>query len=523
MSQIFKTGFVRVVVMAAFISTAYICPAQPNLQHDDSNGLTTYYFPDGTVSSTGHLQDGKPEGFWKNFYPDGTLKSEGRRTNHLLDSTWSFYNEQGDLMQQIEYKNGQRQGETRTYRNGALQKVEFFQDDVKQGFVCQYYPSGDLKSLTPYIDGKEEGEGFEFARGDERIITLLTYRDGNLRTSEPINRLNNNNKKHGRWVEFYPNGIIKSEGYYTNGLKNGIFKTFDKEGNLLDIQKYKDGELETGAEAAVILDIRNTYYPDGSVQSTGGYVDGKKEGMHRQYSTTGEITGGIVYRRGEKVAEGIIDEKGNYQGYWKLYYPSGELKAEGNYIDSKKDGEWTYYHRNGQIEHHAKYFEDLPQGAWTWYYSDGKLRRKEFYRKGKEDGPSVELANGGDTITSGTYNAGYKQGEWFYHMGDHTEEGSYEDGERTGEWIYTYANGRIAFRGEYIAGMEVGKHQWYYPNGTLKKEGKYRSGIKTGTWKSYNELGVTELEIKYKNGEVFKINGRRVKSSSPAQAATEAD
>ena len=50
-----------------------------------------YYYPDSTISATGSMNNGRPDGYWKNYFPDGILKSEGNWYHGLLDSTWNFY------------------------------------------------------------------------------------------------------------------------------------------------------------------------------------------------------------------------------------------------------------------------------------------------------------------------------------------------------------------------------------------------------------------------------------------------
>lgn len=478
-----------------------------------------YYYDNGNVSSEGTMEDERPNGYWKTYYPSGQLKSEGNRLNFELDSVWIFYNELGERVSSISYKNGKRNGEMISFKNDLVYEVSEFENDINVGVSTIYYPTGEKKRVVPYENGKQHGKGFDYET-DGRIITLLEFEDGYLRRADQINRLDNLGKKRGSWIEFHPNGVVAMEGYYMNDLKNGIFKFFDNKGNLITIEKYRDGQIVLDSEESVILDIRSTYYSDGSVKSSGGYVDGRKEGTHRIYDENGNIISGEVYKMGTKTAEGVVDQTGDFQGEWELYYEDGTLRAKGNYENSLRTGDWIFYHKNGKIESEGKYVEGLPQGQWKWYYENGKSRRQDYYRRGKEDGESVEMNEEGNIISQGEYVAGYREGEWFYHVGDHIEKGSYVDGERDGEWIYEYENGKINFEGEFIRGLATGKHKWYYPNGQIKKEGRYSSGVRTGTWVTYDEAGLKVLEVKYKQGREFKINGRRVISSDGNEGET---
>lgn len=468
-----------------------------------------YYYDNGNISSEGTMENGRPNEYWKTYYPNGQLKSEGNRENFKLDSTWYFYAEQGDTVSAIDYKAGKKHGKVISYRNNVRYEVSHYKDNVKVDRSFIYYPTGEIKQVIPYDEGLESGSGYVYDRSG-RIITLLEYEEGYLRSSKKVNRFTDQGKKRGTWVEFHPNGVLAMEGYYMNGKRNGIFKTYDKKGDLLSLEKYRDDQLVMDTEESVILDIRNTYYPDGSVKSSGGYVEGKKEGTHRIYDKDGEVIAGEVYKRGEKIAEGIVDENGDYQGHWQLYYTDGNLRAEGDYKNSMRTGDWIFYFPNGAVESKGKYVEGLPQGRWSWFYPNGDKRRNEFYRRGEEDGEVTEWDIDGNVISKGSYISGYKDGEWYYHVGDHTEKGKYVDGQRQGTWIYEYEDGSLNYEGEYVAGLAVGKHQWYYPNGQIRKEGKYSSGIRVGTWNTYNPEGIKILEIKYKQGREFKINGRKV-------------
>lgn len=505
-TKLFKLKRIKIYVCKATMIIGFVFMMAPTFAQGE---YTVFKYDNGKVSSEGMMVDGRPDGYWKTYYPDGKLKSEGNRLDFELDSIWMFYNELGDLSTSISYKQGQKHGVHKIYKDGLLYEESIYENDIKSGEALLYYPTGEVKRRVTYVEGKESGEGFEYEI-DGRIITLLSFRDGFLRTADQVNRYDNSGNKRGPWISFHPNGVLASEGYFMNGKKNGIFKTYDKRGNLLTLEKYRDGELVVDSEESVILDLRSTYYADGTIKSTGGYIDDLKEGTHRLYDQEGNIEGGELYSKGQKIGAGIIDENGDYQGLWKLFYPTGELQAEGEFEDTKRTGEWVFFHKSGEIEHKAKYLNGLPHGKWTWYYEDGKLRREEFFRRGKEDGTVTEYDNQGNIMVQGDYVNGLKDGSWFLNVGDHIEKGSYRDGERIGDWIYEYEDGTLNFEGEYAAGLAVGKHRWYHPDGQLLMEGKYSSGQRTGTWKKYDEEGVEVLNVKYKSGREVKINGKKV-------------
>ncbi len=70
-------------------------------------GKWFYYFDDGTVQFEGNFLQGNPEGRQKYYYPDGELKEEQYYKMGIRTKIWKKYNEKGDLVMTITYKNNE--------------------------------------------------------------------------------------------------------------------------------------------------------------------------------------------------------------------------------------------------------------------------------------------------------------------------------------------------------------------------------------------------------------------------------
>lgn len=470
-----------------------------------------FYYDNGSVSSEGNFKDGKPDGWWKTYFPNGELKSIGKRTNFELDSLWTFYTDEGILESKINYQNGQKNGTEILFNEEGNQKeINTYIDGLKTGESILFYSTGEKYRTIPFEENKEKGMGYEFAK-DGRIITKVKYDQGYLRSIEKINRLDESGRRKGYWEILGPNNKVKEEGNYTQDKRNGIFKFYDRKGVLEKMITYKNGvEVTEEEQASVILNIKKSFYDSGAIKIIGSYDGDNKQGVFRQYDENGNIISAELYKKNQKIGEGLIDKNGFRQGPWKLYYPSGEIQAEGEYVDNLKEGKWKYFYTSGKSRQVGQYRKGLPHGEWNWYYENGLSWREEIYRKGKEDGLMTEYDTLGNVILTGEYIDGYKNGLWVSHINDHKEEGEYIDGEKHGKWRFTYENGRKNFEGEYQGGIPVGKHVFYYSNGLKREEGKYSGGEKEGDWKVYNELGEVKNVLKYKQGIVVKINGQKV-------------
>ncbi|HMZ48638.1 MAG TPA: toxin-antitoxin system YwqK family antitoxin, partial [Flavobacteriales bacterium] len=442
----------RIQILCSFVCVTGLCMGQ--------NGFTQYRYPNGQVSSEGHLVNGTPEGYWKSWYENGVIKSEGNRTSSLLDSTWKFYDESGKLTTEIAYAGGKKNGLTRKFgEDGSLVSEEPFVNDVKEGEARTYYPNGALHERSSFKQGVEDGKAYEYAT-DGRIITIYDHRAGMLRSKETLNRFDEQGWKQGFWREYWPNGKPKLEGRYVDDKRQGIFKEYDVNGALKTMEKFDQDEIMKDAEEVKMLAIKNTYHSSGKVASIGSYSkDGKKEGLFRNFGEDGKPTTAAIYQSGQKMSEGAVNDVGALQGNWTEYYGSGEKRAEGGYKDGKKDGPWTFYHRTGEVEQRGNYVNGLPQGEWVWFFPSGARHREEHYRKGKEDGASVEYDSTGAVITQGEYIDGLKDGPWIYHVGDHTETGAYKDGLRDGENI------RLAMTERFVQRLAETGRRWSWLRG----------------------------------------------------------
>ncbi|MCF8465151.1 MAG: hypothetical protein K9G41_09935 [Flavobacteriales bacterium] len=473
-----------------------------------------FKFENGVVSSEGYMLDGKPEAYWKTFYDDGTLKSEGNRSNHELDSIWIFYGPTGIVSQSISYQGGKKNGFKKThFEDGIVQKEEEFSNDVLVGTIKTFYPSGKLLEIIP-IDtlgkGKEHGYGYEFAEDDGRITAVIEYRNGFVAGRERINRKDKFNQKQGLWREFYPNLSTKVEGRYSNDKKNGYFKTYDEESNLVETLKYVDGILIPDPEELAKLDIKREYHPNAQVRSVGSYNKGVKEGVHREYTPEGEVSAAKIYNKGKIIGEGIVDAEGRRQGPWKEFYETGELRSEGKYKDGMREGDWLFYYRDGKEEQRGTYHKGKPDGDWKWTYSNGQTWREEVFYDGLEEGLAIEYNDTGKVVSKGNYLSGEKEGAWFQDIGDDREEGTYVAGQRNGIWKSYFPSGKIKFEGKFEQGAENGKHSYYFESGQVQEAGSFKFGFKEGDWYSYNEEGIQIRVVTYKQGETIKVDGEKV-------------
>ncbi len=147
-------------------------------------------------------------------------------------------------------------------RDGWIEMKKVW-DDVGKRRILRSYQTGVLSGR--YIDWYENGH---------------IKSDGTAQNGE----------KNGLWTEWYENGQKKEEGVWKNGKPQGIFEEWYENGEKANEQVFEDGLLQTGL----------VWKPDGSLCSDSKVDRGM--GILVNYNLSGNRLGRSVIRSGKKVA-----------------------------------------------------------------------------------------------------------------------------------------------------------------------------------------------------------------------------
>ena len=486
----------------SFLLSPFLLFSQENF---NPNGYNIFYYPNGVKSSEGMLVNGKPDGYWKSYNEKGVLVSEGNRKNFQLDSVWVFYTPSGEKSLEISYLEGKKHGFRKQYFEEET-VVEEWKTDTLIDAVKAFYKTGVLKRLTPIDEGKPHGLEKEFNK-EGLVIVVSKYYAGILGKREFINRTDKFGFKQGSWKYFWENGNLKEEGVFQNDKKNGYFKYYDEAGNFKYVEKYAQDNLIVDAPETRQMEVKTMYHANGKRAITATYYKGVPDGIRREYDENGKVVNGFVFAKGILKYEGITDEDGKRQGLWREFYPTGELKSEGNYIDSKQDGGWKFYFENQKTEVEGRYKNGKKEGTWYWYYPNGEILQEENWNNGKLDGEFMEYNETGEITVKGEYIEGTEEGEWFYVQGKAIERGSYSDGMKTGLWITKWReDGKSISEIEYNQDLYHGKYTLYHSTGKIRETGKYADGERVGIWHLYDEEGEILLTTVYVEGREIQWN-----------------
>ena len=137
------------------------------------------------------------------FYPDGGLMAEGYYLDKQKDSVWKLYAHSGNLIREERYEKGLLHGRRLLY------------DD-----------KGNLLEDQHWFRGLRNGPWFIH---DENGYQLSTYKL---------------NITHGAYTALYPDSTRFIQGYYDEGLKEGIWSFYLPSGTLYKEDTYKQNRLQ---------------------------------------------------------------------------------------------------------------------------------------------------------------------------------------------------------------------------------------------------------------------------------------
>lgn len=190
---------------------------------------------------------GRKQGQWVKYYDNSkVIRYKGQFKDDKPYGKFVYYYESGEVQTILEYED-----------NGvALAKT--------------YFPTGTLMAKGYYLDQKKNDTWWYF-NIDKLLISKEVYTNGKL---------------NGISYKFFPtevgkNPVILEEINYVDGLAQGEWKRYFKDGKLQIKGNYKNG-LQQGE--------CTWYNTAGTAEVVGFFKDGQKHGQWRFYDSSGEYT-----------------------------------------------------------------------------------------------------------------------------------------------------------------------------------------------------------------------------------------
>ncbi|MCV6630985.1 MAG: hypothetical protein OIF50_14125 [Flavobacteriaceae bacterium] len=403
----------------------------------------------------------------------------------------AHYTDEGYLSGIGYKKNGSFVGPWTFYTEDGLllSKGSFSQEEKRHGAWTWYFPDGSVEQTVNYNNGDLVGEFASFYRGG-RPKVKTTYVDGKL---------------DGNYLYYNEAGALLYDRQYRKGMLHGNYKE-----NFL----IGDGHVLYDAvyEKDSIASVFREYYLHGKLYREMPYKNGRKHGQRKTYFADGKIRETVGFKEGEFdgqfqifYGDGTLEEQGQYvagsaEGEWKEYFPNAKTKSVSYYEKGKLHGPYKEYRLDGSLYYEFTYRKGLLI-AYVFFdkngkrWSEGKKKGGEFFYKGM--GPN------GEVKTEGLYDVkGGKIGEWSYYddQGTLEERGMYKEGMVHGVYKTYYKNGALRSEGAYVQDTLQGKYVQYHKNKAIDEIGGFLDGNRNAWWFSYYPDGVLKGKTYYHRG-----------------------
>ena len=434
------------------------------------HGKWTFFHMDGAKAQEINYQDGKKHGKWTVWSQKGNPLTEVDYEKDLAHGKWMQWDDTKEPIANISYERGQMHGSY--WRRDIREKTIRNRERNNKGWTSETHKSQEISVIIEtgkYVRGKRQGlwkatdsEGkllYECQynntiscqteasdpyddRFDELHVTgqdVDGVRVGNWSWVNDNNTVEGNydkkGKRHGKWtyqadsqvvreVTFKHGKVIKISFSNTSGDQLGSYK-FKKGNGLFELwsptgEKWEAGRLKDGLRHNEWV----TYWEDGKIRSQGSYLEGKKQGVWKEFNQEGIEQEFYTYKNGTL----------NGKSRWLIW----SNIAECNYEDGIKHGNYTEWDEEGLVRAKGSYNRGLPHGKWS-------IRNETItgeYVDGEPHGVWT-IKESGQTLT-GALNLGNVCGQWRCEEEDGSAvtgddckvEAYFEFGNKEEEWSF---------------------------------------------------------------------------------------
>lgn len=180
------------------------------------------------------------------------------------------------------------------YENGNLLSDVTIEKDGT-AVVRSYYKNGDVREEVRFVERKIVRKIWYYPDGTVFYLSQLT---GGAVPGEEVFTL------------YYPDGSIKITGNSWNCQRNGEYKMYYPDGDLLSTFYFKNNVM-VDVSGKPVTGVLTYYFKNGRILESDAYRDGIPDGPIRSYHPDGYLISETVYDKHIVTSDRIFDRDGN--------------------------------------------------------------------------------------------------------------------------------------------------------------------------------------------------------------------
>ena len=160
--------------------------------------------------------------------------------------------------------------------------------------------SSDTTLWTDFVENPSDGLVYKKFQATPFTGVVMATPD------DPVQRSYQDGVKHGEWVEFDANGLVKTKSEFEHGKVQKIVGFENGEETILEEYKYyENGQLKSkwnfkdGKEHGLL----EGYHKNGQLEFKWNYKDGKEHGLQKEYYRNGQLRYKTNYKNGVEIKE----------------------------------------------------------------------------------------------------------------------------------------------------------------------------------------------------------------------------
>lgn len=172
-------------------------------------------------------------------YRNGYTQIVRTNDDKNLDGNQELYDENNNLKSFDQYDNGVRNGYSRKYINKTMISEHQYDNGKLNGTCREWNENGDILSSIDYKDDKFHGDHIVFIEPHNQL-RYKEYRNGKLHGNDiavegdvkVMEMTYKNNVPYGKRINRHSNGRLRCEVEYVNGQANGDVIEYDENGRV---------------------------------------------------------------------------------------------------------------------------------------------------------------------------------------------------------------------------------------------------------------------------------------------------